>query len=218
MWDIRRSNQGYLEIKGPLNRKELVPSLRRTPIETIHLPKTPHVTFFDGNLIWVFCRGEVYGFDPDTNEKVTISDDSFANRVEAISCDGNFLWVPYDQNLIFLDKSQHTIDVVGPLAARVLDIVFDGYQMWLTLPQRGTLEVWRVSTRNRVFELSMEESPSYLEFDGKYIWVSANSADSHVVRKINAWNRLIEAEFYFDEIVREMVFDGDFIWVTTVTN
>lgn len=173
----------------------------------------------DGVNIWAAADGSgVVKIDTVTNTPSTIA---VGMAVKDLAFDGTQLWlvgVSGSNGVVkkFDLNSETASDFIDLGASRVpTSVLYDGEDLWISERVNDRVSKLDLATQTVGTPITTAQDPVSLAFDGDSIWVAAFFSGE--LQKINRSNNTISTVLF---ILRpwDMVYDGQHVWVSTVSN
>ena len=171
---------------------------------------------FDGNVVWAACQdGQVRQFDTNLSGQPNPS-------LNVVNVGASVTSVAYDGALLWAGTTDSSISLINPLTATVVDsfavesdsigaMAFDGSNMWvITGPTVRRIQAGANAGPNG--EVSVENTPADIVFDGSHIWV-ANEANDTVSQIDPVSVAVVGSPIAVGNGLASLVFDGTHVWV-----
>lgn len=170
---------------------------------------------YDGEYMWVSCQGaNSVRLLRARDRGYSAFQDVSVPGPAAIAFDGKNMWVSSSDGsvrVIEASTGQQKYNVAGAPGTRVREMAFDGVNMWATTGA-AAVPVMPVSNPmgGSFFYLSQAGAWS-LAFDGVNMWITNEAQDTVTVASPGLVNL---GEFNVGDQPKDLVFDGDMMWVS----
>ncbi len=217
MWVVSK-NQDALDVLRANNGQKVIPDKDISTFCT-----WPNSLAYDGKNMWATCLGDnkVTVMDGITGDQTTSA--AVSGPPVYILFDGEFMWVACDgvDTLNIINTNDYSVATKTFPSCGVSHLAYgmasDGTNIWVVNRNYCPVNVYRISTRNRVTSMSPDQGSNALdvEFDGVNMWITNLEHDQITILKASNGSHVttLTTSDGVGNKPTYLFFDGFYMWV-----